>query len=346
MNNRVGRQKTVQYLLIGYCCGLVFFSACKREQEKHRPAIGKTGPTHTIEAADRSRDGSQARSGLIGFGRPTNDVPEVLQSSPMDCGPAVLRSVLKGYGLDVDYDKLKAMVQVDSTGTNIDLLEDVAVELGLDAVQTMVPVENLLISEAELLPAIVVFKSNAKQPDPNTVTKFGAETHFVVAWRTEGGKIQTMDPSVGRRWISNKELISRVYVHSMPAPTKAVSAHLRSDSFLEPLKRRMQNLGIAKIDRTRLVAKALDGTSWRGVAALDAAICWLSSKNKNEKETTTTSRHFQFAKRYLSICMSGANKPCNIPSDYWYVTASAKPSQVVMRGAVAVTVRGRRSQDH
>ena len=53
-------------------------------------------------------------------------VPEVLQTSAMDCGPAALKALLDGFGLPVSYGRLREICQTDVDGTSIDTLEAVA----------------------------------------------------------------------------------------------------------------------------------------------------------------------------------------------------------------------------
>ncbi|HEU4386653.1 MAG TPA: cysteine peptidase family C39 domain-containing protein, partial [Blastocatellia bacterium] len=82
--------------------------------------------------------------------------PEVVQTSAMDCGPASLKCFLEGAGISVSYGRLREACQTDLDGTSIDTIEEVAVELGVDAEQVMIPAEHVLIPEASPLPAIVV----------------------------------------------------------------------------------------------------------------------------------------------------------------------------------------------
>src|SRR5919198_4863333 len=85
-------------------------------------------------------------------------VPEVVQTSAMDCGPAALKCLLEGFGIAVSYGRLREACQTDVDGTSIDTLEDVAVQLGLIAEQIMLPVDHVLLPEARVLPAIVVVR--------------------------------------------------------------------------------------------------------------------------------------------------------------------------------------------
>src|SRR5262249_19871057 len=95
-------------------------------------------------------------------------IPEVVQTSSMDCGPASLKALFGGFGIYLSYGRLREACQTDVDGTSIETLENVAQALGLDVSQRMVPADFLLSEESACLPAIVV----VRMPD-------GA-THFVV----------------------------------------------------------------------------------------------------------------------------------------------------------------------
>ena len=116
--------------------------------------------------------------------------PEVIQTSAMDCGPAALKCLLEGFGIPVSYGRLREACQTSVDGTSIDTLETLAQTLGLEAEQVMMPVDHLLLPEADALPAIVVLRL------PSGLT------HFVVVWRVHGRLVQVMDPARGRRWVS------------------------------------------------------------------------------------------------------------------------------------------------
>ncbi len=97
--------------------------------------------------------------------------PEVVQTSAMDCGSAALTSLLNGFRIPANYGRLREACQTDVDGTSIDVLEEVANQLGLEAEQIMLPVDHLLLFVSAALPAIVVTRTN-----------LGA-THFVVVWK-------------------------------------------------------------------------------------------------------------------------------------------------------------------
>src|SRR5215468_10629289 len=95
-------------------------------------------------------------------------VPEVVQTSAMDCGPAGLKCLLEGFGIPVSYGRLREACQTDVDGTAIDTLEVVADALGVRAQQEMIPVDHLFLDGAGMLPALVVVRHS------------DGSTHFVV----------------------------------------------------------------------------------------------------------------------------------------------------------------------
>ena len=129
--------------------------------------------------------------------------PEVIQTSAMDCGPAALKCLLEGFGVPVSYGRLREACQTSVDGTSIDTLEALARTVGLDAEQVMVPLDHLLLPEAEALPAIVVVRL------PSGLM------HFVVVWRVHGPWVQVMDPGRGRRWVRKATFLREVYVHTL-----------------------------------------------------------------------------------------------------------------------------------
>lgn len=62
-----------------------------------------------------------------------------MQTSAMDCGPAVLTSLLRGYGLAANLEATRDLCATGVDGTSIDVIEDLARALGLDATQRAVP---------------------------------------------------------------------------------------------------------------------------------------------------------------------------------------------------------------
>ncbi|HKB36972.1 MAG TPA: cysteine peptidase family C39 domain-containing protein, partial [Gemmataceae bacterium] len=161
-------------------------------------------------------------------------VPEVVQTSAMDCGPAVLKAALAGFGIPVSYGRLREACQTDVDGTSINTLEEVAGQLGLNAEQVMLPVDHLLLPQADALPALLV----TRQPN--------GFTHFVLVWRRHGPLVQVMDPGVGRRWVSCRQFLDEVYVHAHRVPAVAWRDWAESEAFRLPLARRLRDLGLGR----------------------------------------------------------------------------------------------------
>src|SRR5689334_2967689 len=143
-------------------------------------------------------------------------VPEVVQTSAMDCGPASLKCMLEGFGIPVSYGRLREACQTDVDGTSIDTMEEIAVELGLDANQVMIPADCLFMPQAQALPALAVVRTG------NNLL------HFVILWRCIGNLVQVMDPDTGRRWTTRKRLLDRIYTtRCRSAPLRGASGRAR-----------------------------------------------------------------------------------------------------------------------
>ena len=186
-------------------------------------------------------------------------IPEVVQTSAMDCGPASLKSLFEGFGVSLSYGRLREACQTDVDGTSIDTVEDLAVQLGFGAQQTMMPVDHVLLPEARALPAIVVTSL------PN------GSNHFVVVWRRHGRFVQVMDPATGRRWPIHERFLQEVYTHILPVPAAAWRKWAGSDEFTGPLRRRLNDLSVTHAASEHLINSALGDSSWHSVASLDAA---------------------------------------------------------------------------
>jgi ABC-type bacteriocin/lantibiotic exporter with double-glycine peptidase domain len=244
-------------------------------------------------------------------------VPEVVQTSNMDCGPAVLKSLLDGFGIPVSYGRLREACQTDVDGTSIDTLEEVANQLGLQAEQIMLPCDHVLVDEARALPAIAV------------VTLPNGVAHFVIVWRRFGRSVELMDPAVGRRWVSGAKLLSELYVHQQQVAAEDWNDYARSEDFLAPLRRRAELLGI---NHTGEIATSDNG--WRSIASLDAGVRMLESL----VNAGAIDRGNQCA-RLLDTLLERGDA---IPEHYWTVRPAGDEGQLVMRGAVLVRALGQR----
>jgi ATP-binding cassette subfamily B protein len=259
-------------------------------------------------------------------------VPEVVQTSAMDCGPASLKALLEGFGLPVSYGRLREACQTDVDGTSIDTLEDVARLLGLEAEQVMVPVDHLLIHEAEALPALVVVRLPS------------GFTHFVVAWRKHPGVVQLMDPATGRRWPSHLQFVRDVYVHQTTVPAPSWREFAESPRFLGPLRVRMRRVG-ASSAAGELVDTALADPGWRSLAALDASVRFVDAIVRGGglprgREATRLLRELTRALRD-----GGLDDTSVVPEAFWFARPAPDDDdgqeQLRIRGAVLVHVDGR-----
>jgi len=245
--------------------------------------------------------------------------PEVVQTSAMDCGPASLKCLLEGLGIPASYGRLREACQTDVDGTSIDTLETVARDLGLDAEQTMLPADHLLLSEAEALPALVVTR------DP------GGFTHFLVVWRRHGPWVQVMDPAIGKRWVRADRFLEEVYVHEIPVPAEDWRTWAGTDGFIEPLARRLRALGLGA-DARKIAATQASAPGWEPLARLDAAARLAEALARSKSV-----RRGREAEGVLRALLDGAEPP----SPCWSARAAPDPGQVILRGAVLLRVHGR-----
>ena len=255
---------------------------------------------------------------------------EVVQTSAMDCGPAALKSLLEGFGIRAHYGRLREACHTTVDGSSIDTLEDLAGKLGLDATQMMVPVEHVLLREAEALPALVVVRL------PSGLT------HFVVVWRMLGPWVQVMDPGRGRRWMSKRDLLCDLYVHEMPAPAADFAAWTREPGFLDPLRLRLRRLGVR--DAGQRIAAAAAGEDWRPLCALDA--CARATERLVSGKAIPRACAAQAFECLWQEVGQGAQSPL-VPETLW----SARPAAPVegqpvltLRGALALRVSGRTAE--
>lgn len=266
-------------------------------------------------------------------------VPEVIQTSAMDCGPAALQSLCAGFGREISYGRLREACQTEVDGTSIDMLEQVARQLGLDAEQVMLPLDHVLLGEAAALPALVVVRTP------------GGFTHFLIAWARVGRFVQVMDPSSGRRWLTQDQFLRDLYVHEMEVPASGWLAWAQSEDFLRALRRRMADLGMTR-DPGKLIEVACAAGNWRPLATLDAAVRLVAAQVR--ASGLRTGREAAEAVRALVGSAGRAEHGRNlIPTSYWTVRPggggpvsgqAAADETLVLRGAVLLRVRGVRAE--
>jgi len=271
----------------------------------------------------------------MNLGRRRIFVSEVVQTSAMDCGPASLKCLAEGFGIPVSYGRLREACQTDVDGTSIDTMEEVAMQLGLEAEQIMAPADFVLLPEANLLPAIAV------------VLRASKITHFVVAWRNYSGLLQVMDPAIGRQWEPKAQFLASLYIHTLPVPAKGWREWAESEKFTLPLRRKLDDLGISRKATKRFIESALNVPGWRALARLEAGTRSIGSIVRSGGL-----RRGQEAERVLERLLEQASRDPKegrgiIPPNYWSAW-SAPPEdgeeRVFFKGAVLVHVKGRRSE--
>lgn len=242
--------------------------------------------------------------------------------------------MLEGWGIPVSYGRLREACQTDVDGTSIDTLEEVGAQLGLAAEQIMLPVDHVLLSSANALPAIVVVRH------PSGVT------HFIIVWRKHGRFVQLMDPAIGRRWVSCRRFLDELYVHRSAVSAADWREWAGSAEFLGPLQKRLAQLGITNGVRASFIEKAAADASWRTLAALDSATRLVGAIVR-----AGGAQPGRQAGRMLEAFLDNAllddenhahEKALAIPPAYWSVQPHESDSddeQLMLRGAVLVRVR-------
>ncbi|GAB2887810.1 ATP-binding cassette domain-containing protein [Microbulbifer echini] len=267
-------------------------------------------------------------------------VPEVVQTSNMDCGPASLKCLLEGFGVNVHYGHLRDACQTDVDGTSINTLEKIAVELGLDATQMVVPKDHLLLDTAGYLPGLVV----VRLPNGNT--------HFVVAWRNHRGIVQVMDPASGRRWPSACRFLDELHIHTMRVPPQGWRAWAGGKDFLDPLRERIKQLKISQVVSEESCACALQPGDWLSLAFLDASVRMLFSLVSSGAVRRGKEASAMLRKLMTDFASGATNAYSLVPQNYWCVkpqqipgaegkeAVEVEPKQLEFSGAVIVSVKG------
>ena len=235
-------------------------------------------------------------------------IPEVIQTSAMDCGPAALKALFGGFDRYLSYGRLREACQTDVDGTSIDTLEVIAQQLGLGAAQSMLPADLLLLKSSACLPAVVV------------VSLPGGGTHLVVLWRIHGPWLQVMDPASGRMWLPRRRFLESLYIHEQPVPAGACEEWCASPVFTAGLEERLRALHVPP-------------QVWSDRAHQDAALR-LGGALRNAGRL----RSGADAREFLALC---AAHPDEIPPQYWGIRRMARdPEQMILRGAVLLSAAG------
>jgi ABC-type bacteriocin/lantibiotic exporter with double-glycine peptidase domain len=255
--------------------------------------------------------------------------PEVVQTSAMDCGPASLKCLLEGFGIPASYARLQEACQTDVDGTSINTIEQIAVALGLEAEQVMLPLDHVLLEASTALPALVVVRRENV-------------THFLIAWRRQGPFVQVMDPAKGRRWLRVSAFEQELYRHAQPVPASAWREWAGDEEFAGGLRERLAALKVPTASRQRLIDAATADASWRGLAMLDASTRMVADLVRAGGVARGRS-----ASALIEACidrmLEGHEVNAVVPAQYWSVFPSSDDEErVTLGGAVLLRIQGRR----
>jgi ATP-binding cassette subfamily B protein len=246
-------------------------------------------------------------------------IPEVIQSSGMDCGPAALAALLGGFGLPVSYPRLREACQTDVDGTSIDTLEALAVRFGLPAEQVILPSDCLFLESDPALPCIAVVVL------PNGLT------HFIVVWQQRMGYVQIMDPARGRSWMRKDRFLKMLYEHQLSVEAADWYEYALTDEFKGMLTERLLGAGVSDPRAAELLAGACDAGNWQALANLDAALRLCAEVRG---DSAPGSDQVKLLEALLAT-------PALIPDRYYQVRPDPEdPDGVLLRGAVLVKVAG------
>jgi ATP-binding cassette subfamily B protein len=252
-------------------------------------------------------------------------VPEVLQTSMMDCGPATLKSVFDGFRRPINLERLRERCQTDVDGTSIAAMQETADRLGLEVSQVMVPKDSLLLPEATCLPAII-FLIN---PD--------GLLHFVTIWNQIGSRVQVMDPARGRVWIGEKQLLASVATPTLMLPKTRWRAWAGGPDFAGPLLAKMRLAGLGEAEAQHLLESAKSDTTVRSLAALDAATRMVRSLIGAGALARGAAGRQLLRSAFETDRV--ADKP-SIPRPYWICLPGISPNHVAATGAVLLCIEG------
>jgi ATP-binding cassette subfamily B protein len=170
------------------------------------------------------------------------------------------------------------------------------------------------------------------------VRRPGGFLHFVILWACHGGKVQFMDPAIGRRWQTQGEFLADVHRHGFVLPADTLRDLLTEPEFTRPLLMRLSELGTDPTAAARLLQDVLASPGLQAMAALDAAARWVEVLVRGR----ALSRHDGTAWTLLLALFARAQtSSAAVPEECWTVWPRAD-GLAELRGAVLIRVRGAR----
>jgi len=158
---------------------------------------------------------------------------------PVDCGPANLKAMCAGWGLQETNTRLRALCGTNSAGTSIAGLVKAAHAAGLCAEPKPLDLYDLRDHADEFLPAIVAVSA-------------GDHTlHYVTIIAFRGDKVQIMDPSRGFMRVPFEELRRKLARRTVAVPRTQFEAEAACPENLAEIESGLASHGIAPETRAR-----------------------------------------------------------------------------------------------
>ncbi|MBP9707231.1 MAG: ATP-binding cassette domain-containing protein [Oligoflexales bacterium] len=265
-------------------------------------------------------------------------IPEVIQVSTMDCGPACLKSIAAGFSLDLDYDRLRSLCNTGMDGSSITDLEKVLASFGFEVTQQAIPWDFIIASPSQFFPAITFIEVGE------------GSYHFNIIWRKFGDRIQIMDPGIGRKWVKIENFSERLHTSKTKVDSVAWYEFGKSNDFLVPLAKNMSmilRLSKSKIDF--IISRVVENGDFRSLSALDALVRFVGLlKNKKLTENHSDSMELFFIVLDRVINYDSAVESI-IPKECWYANFFDKEIEssdsLLLFAPVLVTIKSSPSKE-
>ena len=248
---------------------------------------------------------------------------EYLQISSIDCGPATAASVLASFGIPFHFNELRDFCQTGADGTSIESLVEVLAGYGIEAEQSLIPMEHLFVDDSPYLPCILVVHG-------------GGGAHFVLLWSI-GRKVIMMDPAQGVLRMSKEDLIARLYWQEVFVATEDWWAFDGDSKFVEPLRLRMKKF-LCEDLADRSLAAAHRSNRVGTFALLDGA-----TRMINDFIRTKALKKADCAALWSRITTDdGLVRPEVIPDEYLFARVNSTPGSerpTSVEGIVVVALR-------
>lgn len=255
-------------------------------------------------------------------------IPETLRIGPMDSGPAAMKSLLAGFGINLNYDALRQECQTDFDSANMDDMERLAQKFDFQTDQAFLPRDMIDFGKLNTQPMLV------------TLNSYDGSQRLAVFWKSWMGRIQVMDPATGRRWGTIERIRPEIMVEAQEMAADQWRTWAASPAFQEPLQRTMKRLGLSDDQARAFREEALADPSWWRLAGLDASVRLVRRMVHSGSLKAGAAAHRALTEFFNSI---REGKP-DVPEAFWSAgspTTARDTQQLTVKGARVVRVLGR-----